>query len=369
MWKMNAGMGDVVFAPLYELLVKRGVDVSFFHRVEELTAAGGQVEGITIDVQAPVPPVPPLPPSGYLMDGGLWPADPRTLLGEWLDPDIAPSAYESWYLGRDAARTSTRTLTRGAPGEDGFELVVFGLPISCVENVAPDLVAQSDAWKAAVDHLVTVPTQALQLWLDRPASDLGGAGDGAVLGGFVEPFDTWADMAQLVSQERVGGAATVAYFCNVADDSAPPTRGSAGAQQWLDEQAALVHARALRFLRRDIASLWPDAVHPVTGEFDWNLLVAPVQATGPARLDAQYSRANVEPSERYVLSVPGSGVHRIAPADTGFANLYAAGDWTSCMLDSGCVEAAVISGMLAANGIHLAQGAEDRVRPILGPGP
>jgi hypothetical protein len=39
------------------------------------------------------------------------------------------------------------------------------------------------------------------------------------------------------------------------------------------------------------------------------------------------------------------------------------------MLDSGCVEAAVISGMLAANGIHLAQGAEDRVRPILGSGP
>jgi uncharacterized protein with NAD-binding domain and iron-sulfur cluster len=366
MWKMNAGMGDVVFAPLYELLVKRGVDVRFFHRVEEVGAAGGQVERITFDVQAQIGPV---EPSSYLLDGGLWPADPRTLLSQWLDPEIAPSAYESWYLGRDAARTSTTTLTRGAPGDDGFELVVFGLPISCVEHVAPDLVAQSAAWKAAVDHLVTVPTQALQLWLDRPAADLGEAGNGTVLGGFVEPFDTWADMSQLVSQERVPGSATVAYFCNVADDTAPPARGSADAQQWLDEQTALVRARSLRFLRRDIASLWPNAVHPVTGEFDWSMLVAPAQLTGPARLDAQYMRANVEPSERYALSVPGSGVHRIAPGDTGFANLFAAGDWTSCILDSGCVEAAVISGMLAANGIHLALGAADRVRPIIGPGP
>jgi uncharacterized protein with NAD-binding domain and iron-sulfur cluster len=366
MWKMNAGMGDVVFAPLYELLVKRGVGVRFFHRVEELRAAGGQVDRITLDVQASLPAI---APQSHLVDGALWPADPRTLLGQWLDPEIAPDAYESWYLGRDAARVSTTTLSLGAPGDDGFELVVFGLPISCVENVAPDLVEQSPAWKAAVAKLATVPTQALQLWLRRPAAELCEAGEGAVLGGFVEPFDTWADMSQLVSQERVDGSATVAYFCNAAGDSAPPARGSPSARLWLDEQAALVRARALRFLRRDIQNLWPNAAHPVTGEFDWDLLVAAPQAGGAARLDAQYMRANVEPSERYVLSVPGSGAHRIAPAQTGFANLYAAGDWTSCLLDSGCVEAAVISGMLAANGIHLAQGAPDRVHPVIGPGP
>ena len=53
-----------------------------------------------------------------------------------------------------------------------------------------------------------------------------------------------------------------------------------------------------------------------------------------------------------MLSVPGSGEHRIAPDDTGFSNLYAVGDWTACVIDAGCVEAAVISGMLAANAIH-----------------
>src|SRR5262249_2062731 len=32
-WKMNAGMGDVVFAPIYEVLRRRGVRFEFFHRL------------------------------------------------------------------------------------------------------------------------------------------------------------------------------------------------------------------------------------------------------------------------------------------------------------------------------------------------
>jgi uncharacterized protein with NAD-binding domain and iron-sulfur cluster len=87
---------------------------------------------------------------------------------------------------------------------------------------------------------------------------------------------------------------------------------------------------------------------------------------GPDRLKAQYLRANVEPSERYVLSVPGSGEHRIAPDDTGFSNLYAVGDWTACVIDAGCVEAAVISGILAANAIHRTHGDPSNAAQIIG---
>ena len=35
-WKMTAGMGDVVMAPLYQALRKRGVKFEFFHRVDAL---------------------------------------------------------------------------------------------------------------------------------------------------------------------------------------------------------------------------------------------------------------------------------------------------------------------------------------------
>ena len=35
-WKMTAGMGDVVIAPVYEVLRRRGVRFEFFHRVDAL---------------------------------------------------------------------------------------------------------------------------------------------------------------------------------------------------------------------------------------------------------------------------------------------------------------------------------------------
>jgi uncharacterized protein with NAD-binding domain and iron-sulfur cluster len=374
MWKMNSGMGDVIFLPFFELLVKRGVGVRFFHRVEAVRTANGLIEEVEIDVQAKVPPgttpesyVTPAPAGAAGAAGAsgtfAWPADPRAVLGgSAATASTAAETYESWYAARAAAHVETKVLKRGAP--DGFDLVVFGLPISCVPNVAPGLLAESQRWQGAVDHLQTVPTQAMQLWLDCPAPDFADVDSGTVISGFVKPFDTWADMSQIVPEEEVEGSATVAYFCSVLPDSEPPERGQA--QDWLDQQHALVFAGALRFLTYDIAAIWPGAVDPISGELDWNRLIAPQQKLGSARLGAQYLRANVEPSERYVLSVPGSSEHRIPPDETGFANLYAVGDWTACAIDAGCVEGAVISGMLAANAIHRAHGDPGEVEPIVG---
>jgi uncharacterized protein with NAD-binding domain and iron-sulfur cluster len=374
MWKMNAGMGDVVFAPLYELLVKRGVKVEFFHRVEAVRAERGRVEEIEIDIQADVPAA--TTPQTYLRprlgrprsgrDPDVWPSDPSGLLsagGTIPIPEIDPSVYESWYAGREACRVSTKVLRRGQR-DDGFELVVFGFPISCVPLMAPDLPAQSRRWKAAVDAIETVPTQAMQLWLSKPARELADVDPGIVVGGFVEPFDTWADMVHLVGQERVPGSATVAYFCNVLGDSAAPPRGEA--DEWLALQLELVRAQGARFLTRDVATLWPHGCDPLTRDLYWDHLVDPSGGVGEERLRWQFFRANVEPSERYVLSVPGSSARRIPPDATGFANLYAAGDWTSCTIDAGCVEAAVISGMVAANGIHRSIGADAQQETIIG---
>ncbi len=372
MWKMRSGMGDVIFAPLYELLVKRGVKVQFFHRVEAVRAKGGAIEEIEIDVQANVAPTAGpesfLPPANATpTKAKTWPSGPEGVIvssaakkGAVKSPEA--EVYESWWADRNETKVATKVLKRGAP--DGFDEVVFGLPVTCVPYVASDLMKASPRWKAAVDHLRTVPTQAMQLWLDCDASSLADVESGIVVSGYCEPYDTWADMTQLVSQEGVPGSATVAYFCNVLADSKPPPRGQADA--WLAEQKALVKAQALRFLRRDVRALWPLATDPFTGVFNWQRLVAPQSASGESRLDHQYLRANVEPSERYVLSVPGSGAHRIAPDATGFSNLYAVGDWTACKIDAGCVEAAVISGKLAANGLHAQYGHLSQINDIIG---
>jgi len=59
----------------------------------------------------------------------------------------------------------------------------------------------------------------------------------------------------------------------------------------------------------------------------------------------------MSPTDRYVLSLPGSTQYRLSPLDLDFDNLTVAGDWTATGLDSGCVESAVISGQLAAHAI------------------
>jgi uncharacterized protein with NAD-binding domain and iron-sulfur cluster len=378
MWRMNSGMGDVVFLPFYELLIKRGVKVEFFHRVEKLEVAGDVVTKITVDVQAAVPagtkpesyvePSPVVtasPATGRPAPTCAWPASPDVVLRRPAKgPATAPSPedrrYESWYAGRAGTKVATTDLTNGVD----FDRVVFALPISCVPNVASDLTAASPRWQQAVNRVRTVPTQALQLWLAKPASVLADAQPGIVISGFVEPFDTWADMSQLKEMEAVPDAKTVAYFCNVLKDSAAPPRGQADG--WLRAQDSLVYTQAERFLRNDVAAIWPHAVEPVSGEFIWDLLVDPSAQPGAKRLCAQYWRANVEPSERYVLSLPGTGKYRIEPGDTGFQNLHAAGDWTACHLNAGCVEAAVISGMLAANAIHAACNNQAAVERIIG---
>ena len=72
---------------------------------------------------------------------------------------------------------------------------------------------------------------------------------------------------------------------------------------------------------------------------------------GEARFATQYWTANVNPSDRYVLALPGSLKHRISPLDNSYDNLTIAGDWTDCGFNEGCVEAAIMSGRLAAHAI------------------
>jgi uncharacterized protein with NAD-binding domain and iron-sulfur cluster len=80
-----------------------------------------------------------------------------------------------------------------------------------------------------------------------------------------------------------------------------------------------------------------------------------------ARFDSQFWTANVNPSDRYVQSPPKTTRFRISPLDNTYDNLTIAGDWTACGLNVGCVEAAVMSGRLAAHALAGAPALEDIV--------
>jgi predicted NAD/FAD-dependent oxidoreductase len=63
-------------------------------------------------------------------------------------------------------------------------------------------------------------------------------------------------------------------------------------------------------------------------------------------------RVNINPSDRYVLSVKDSLDSRMTADGSGIGNLYLAGDWVRTGLNAGCVEAAVMAGQAAAKAIR-----------------
>jgi hypothetical protein len=87
------------------------------------------------------------------------------------------------------------------------------------------------------------------------------------------------------------------------------------------------------------------------GSTRWELLCGGGDAVGASRLTSQYWRANVDPSDRYVQSLPGTDHLRLRSHDSGFANMVLAGDWTDNGLNAGCIEAAVLSGLKAGNAV------------------
>ena len=183
------------------------------------------------------------------------------------------------------------------------------------------------------------------MWANRGAAELGWAHDeNSVAGCYVEPLDTYCDMSHLLPRESWPASddvRTIGYFCGVLDEVEGETPA---------EATERVKLSAIDFMENDMAALWPLARNP-DGSFDWSVLVDSDGGSGPERFDAQYWRANVTPSERYVLTPAGSVKHRLPSGESGFENLALAGDWTRNGIDGGCVEAAVISGIEAAESI------------------
>jgi uncharacterized protein with NAD-binding domain and iron-sulfur cluster len=228
-------------------------------------------------------------------------------------------------------------------------VAVLAVSVGMIPYVCKDLLANDPRWAAMVGNLATVGTQAFQLWLDVDEQALGWPGPtGTTLSGFAEPFDTWASMTHLLAHEGWAGPArprTVAYFCGSLPEIGVTDRHSAA------DAADGVRASAVRFVEEQLPALWPAAFDP-DGGFRWDLLhTGPGGSEGPDRFDTQYWRANVDPSDRYVQSLPGTDRHRLRPDDSGYGNLFLAGDWTDCGLNAGCVEAATRSGVLAARAI------------------
>jgi uncharacterized protein with NAD-binding domain and iron-sulfur cluster len=352
-WKMQAGMGDTVFGPFYEVLRRRGVKFEFFHQVKHLGLSedGRSIGTLRIARQVwlrdrerdyePLVDVKGLPcwPSAPLFDQ-IDPAQAAELRERGIDLESPSSGW---------APCEERTLTLGKD----FDAVVLAIPPGAQREICRDLIDTNRSWRSMIDNVKTVATQATQLWLKPDLEGLGWRGESPVLDAYADSLNTWADMSHLIVREdwpRGEGPRNIAYFCGPLAD---PTPASPLARAGERERREHVRSGAIEWMNAHAGGLWPKATPPGNpAALDYEKLVASAGCQGINRMLEQYFRLNDEGSERYVLSLAASGHYRLKPGASGFQNLFLAGDWTdNGFLNAGCIEATVMSGLQAAKAL------------------
>lgn len=353
-WKMTAGMGDVVIAPLYQGLRRRGVQFEFFHRLDalHLDTSGRGVDAITVTRQAALADdVREYSPLTTVRGLPVFPAAP---IAEQLRTSDGLDSLET-HFGTDVD-VETRLLRRGVD----FDHVVLAVSLGMVPIVAGELLEDRAEWREMTTHVRTVATQAFQLWLRPDELTLGWAAPGATVTGYHRPFETFASMPHTLWAEDWPAdqrPRTVAYFCGSL--AAPWPMEDGDNQRYAGRFRQHVLEGAADFIDRHLGTYFPNAVDG--HGFAWHLLSGVNGHRGADALATQYVSVNIDPSDRYVQSVPGSDKYRLRPDESGYDNLVLAGDWTDCGINAGCIEAAVVSGLQAANAL-LGRGRYQRIR-------
>lgn len=335
-WKFNTATGDMIMAPLYEVLKARGVTFEFFHRVDRLvpSADGRRIE--SVEIGRPVTPReggyhplrtlpsgqrvwPDRPLFGQLVEGAALEASGANLESHWTDwPDArAPLVLQA---GRD------------------FDRLVLAIPPAAHPVICRDLIAQKRAWRKMSAALRTTATQNLQTWTTPTATQMGWTAPGMVGGYDISNLDSWADISEVLATETWpagSGVASEQIWCGPlpCPDELPP----ASEHAYPARQLAMAEAAATAFLADHARFFFP-------GGFDAN-------GPKPGVLVSRYDRANIDPSERYTLTVRDSTRHRLTAGGSTYDNLVLTGDWIENGQNLGSFEATTIAGMLASHAL------------------
>jgi uncharacterized protein with NAD-binding domain and iron-sulfur cluster len=325
LWKMDAGMGDTVFAPLYKVLRNRGVAIKFFHRVSKLTLSqnGRSLREIEFDRQAN------LAQSEYqplVTIKGLpcWPSEPLwSQVSGGSRTRSAGSDLESSQCDRSVGKL------RLAAGRD-FDLVVLAIPPAGLKRFGAELIRRSERISSMYRAMSWVATRSAQIWRRCDGLTLDPR---IVVTGLPAPYSSWAVMSHLIARENWDAAApnSCEYACGtVASNEVRSARRGHGRPQ-----ATLIRKELHQWTDTSLAHFLPK-------------VVGAEMSLDCSRIVSEYYRVNSDLSDMYVQSFPGSISYRLRPDESGITNLYLAGDWTATWVNSGCVEAAFESGRNAA---------------------
>jgi uncharacterized protein with NAD-binding domain and iron-sulfur cluster len=343
LWYMQSAMGDTIFAPIYQVLRNRGVNFEFFSRVVNLGLSADQkaLETVKISRQVNLK-VGQYDPLVLIKDLPAWPSEPlydQILEGDQLCSEKV-NLEHAWTTWQDTG--GELTLQAG----NDFDFVILGIGIGALKPLTTELYRASESWCSMIDKIETVQTQAFQLWLKPDSRQLGVQGSRPVVGGYVEPYSSLTDFSDLIPRENWPASAdlhSIVYSCGVLQDIPGET------QEQADQR---VYQIAFDFLLKDSNPLWPKGIrHKDPDELAWHNLVAPDTLKGKDRFQSQYWRANVDPVERYVLSLPDTNQYRLKAGGSGFDRLILTGNWIDTGFNIACIESAVMSGLQAARAV------------------
>ncbi len=359
-YRMMAGMGDAIFGPLYQVLLQRGVKFQFFNKVTNLgLGPDNSISTISIDIQATLADnVSSYNPFVTVNDLPCWPNFPNTQYlaqgNEILSGNVnLESYYSEW------KPVHQQTLQKGTD----FDMVLLGISIGALPTVAKELIEKNTDWQNMIKNVIPVSTIAFQLWLNNSIQEMQWPyiQDGlALLGSYQEPYDTWADMSDLIVREDWPQGyvpQNIAYFCgptpqpNADQILQNAEQSDFGDASFPQTQNDLAKQYALQYLQQLSAHIWP-GIWNGQQSFDFSKLIDINNGEGIARFNDQFFRANIDPTELYVMSFTGSSVFRLKTDQTKtFGNLFITGDWIDNGFNAGCIEATVMAGLQAARAI------------------
>lgn len=353
-FKMNAGMGDIVFAPLYAVLSQRGVKFNFFSRVTNIGVSGDKTSVQTIDMALQATPKDTYDPLIFVKNLPAWPNDPlydqlkegaqmQAMQKEGINVDLE-SFYCAW------PDVGQLTLTAG----QDFDKVILGISIGAFPYVCPELIANSSAWQDMIANVPTVWTRQYELWMTKTAAELGTTSDNPLAMSYAEPGDVWTNMSHLLPVEDWQGSSVPQSIYYVGSVMPTPTTQPPPDQHDFPTEAKQMALKPMEtYLQNSAALIWPKGTQADNpNALDWSVLYAKGDAKDEARLLQQDIRANINPTERQPIAKEKSWRFKLKPSDSKYGRLYLAGDWTYVgVLSFGCVEGAVLSGRLCSQAI------------------
>ncbi len=343
LYLVNAGMGETVIGPMYEVLRAQGVRFEFFHKLRNIGLAPGtnRVAELVFERQAAVingPYRPTFPGAGLV----CWPSEPFwDQLEDGAALEAAGVNFEShWCQHRGPAVT----LRRGVDFDRVVSAVDLGSfkPLNEVDgSMFAEVLAASPRLAKLADALPMIPSLAYQVWMGPTLEQLGWTAGRPTMVTWAYPQDVWADMTAVLKTEDWQGPdapKSLHYFTGVwgakTDLFARPWTASDTPREALADVTQRTDAQFDRY----VGTIWPNAVAP-TGGFDRGLV------------RSRYTRANVDPSECCVGSPTNTAGLRPRAHESGIDGLVLAGNWVRNGINSTCVEQATMTGMAAARAI------------------